>query len=198
MPESLQIDTFQALRGNQLPYLWLIFWDNNIISSRSNSSHTELPTLTVCFKVHLLRTWKLNGLSEPVPTRVHITEKQTQPSVPPWMQIPNSKLCFWHHSMHSSNLYWRAAAGATAQAPLKARYIQAQKLPWAGHRSSSSWSAAEEKQTGFCFVCSSTQRSCYSPGTRLCLRERHTVQRFKTWSSNSKRHSIYLLIVVNF
>lgn len=79
-------------------------------------------------------------------------------------------ILFWFHSMHSSNLHW----GATAQAPGKAR------------------SSSKAR----CVPLDLVQQS--SPGTQLCLCEHHTVQHFKTWSSNSKRHSIYLLIVANF
>lgn len=108
-------------------------------------------------------------------------------------QIPNSRPCFWCHSTHSSN----RCCGATARAPPKVRWTQAPKMLGAGHRSSSGWSAAA-KPTGFRLVRSLSQHSCYSAGTWLCLCEHRTLQHFKTWSSNSKRHSIYLLIAVNF
>lgn len=85
-------------------------------------------------------------------------------------QISSRKIFFWLHSMHSSNLYCEARA----QAPWKAR------------------SSSKAK----CVLLDLVQLS--SPGTQLCLSEHHTVQRFKTRSSNSKRHSIYLLIVANF
>lgn len=83
---------------------------------------------------------------------------------------PLEQISFWLHGMHSSKLY----CGATAQAPWKAR------------------SSSKAK----CVLLDSVQLS--SPGTQLCLSEHHTAQRFKTRSSNSKRHSIYLLIVANF
>lgn len=61
MPKSLQIDTFQLVRGNHPPYPRLIFWDNIPFPAQ------VIPLALSCqcwmgFKARLLRMWKWTGL----------------------------------------------------------------------------------------------------------------------------------------
>lgn len=130
VPKYLQITKFQAMRENRIPYLWLIFWDNNAFPVQVIALPLSCNVKCV-FQGSFTENHQDQSLGAAPYKGVHHWKAHSAFFPPMEMQTPHHNFCSSHCSMHSSNLYW----GATAQTPLR----QTQKMSWAGNRSSFSW-----------------------------------------------------------